>query len=237
MTFKATYLGSNGWVIEFADSKIVIDPWLMGDLVFPPGKWFFKGYLKEEIPTPTNVSLILLTQGLPDHCHLPSLKRFDRKTKIICPKSAYQSLKNIGFKSIEIMRPSDKITIGNIRIETTSGAPVPQTENGYIVEHKEGSFYIEPHGFFDKRIRPRKLDAVITPTKSLKLPILGSFVKGAEVIPELINAFDPKFILSSTIGGEAEYSGVLNNFISVDNPKQQLKCQLLDLMTLETVSI
>ena len=65
MSFKATYLGSNGWIIEFERHKIVIDPWIKGDLVFPLGEWFFKGTLSKEIPTPKNINLILITQGLP----------------------------------------------------------------------------------------------------------------------------------------------------------------------------
>ena len=83
MSFKATYLGSNGWIIEFLSKKIIIDPWLQGDLIFPPGEWFFKGTLKNEIPTPKNINLILLTQGLPDHCHVPSLSRFDKEIDIL----------------------------------------------------------------------------------------------------------------------------------------------------------
>ena len=45
MTFEATYLGSNGWHIKFKKTNLIIDPWLKGDLIFPPGEWFFKGSL------------------------------------------------------------------------------------------------------------------------------------------------------------------------------------------------
>ena len=45
MTFEAKYLGSNGWLIKFDKTNLIIDPWLTGDLVFPPGEWFFKGSL------------------------------------------------------------------------------------------------------------------------------------------------------------------------------------------------
>ena len=58
MAFTATYLGSNGWIIEFSKCKIVIDPWLRGDLVFPPGEWLFKGSLEKDIPTPKDIDLI-----------------------------------------------------------------------------------------------------------------------------------------------------------------------------------
>ena len=237
MSFKATYLGSNGWIIEFSKSKIVIDPWLRGDLVFPPGEWFFKGSLENDIPTPQNIDLILITQGLPDHCHIPSLKLFSKDIEIICPKSAFKIIKELDFSSIRIIEPSEKLFFKDIQIEATSGAPVPQIENGYIVENEEGSFYIEPHGYFDKNIKSRKLDAVITPTKNLGLPIVGPFVRGAEVLPDLIDRFNPNYILSSTIGGDAKFSGFLNNFISVQEFKNKINCELIDLKTLQSINI
>tara|TARA_B100000575_G_C23133928_1_gene658294 strand:- start:1369 stop:2082 length:714 start_codon:yes stop_codon:yes gene_type:complete len=237
MTFKATYIGANGWIIEFDNSRLVIDPWLVGDLIFPPGKWFFKGTLKSEIPTPTNVDLILLTQGLPDHCHIPSLKKFPKNINIICSKSAFKSIDILNFENIQIMEPGEKFIFNNINIEATSGAAVPQIENGYILESKEGSFYIEPHGFLDNAIKPRKLDAVITPTKNLELPMVGSFIKGAEVIPKLINKFNPDYILSSTTGGDAEFSGMLNTFISLEEYKDNLSCKIIDLDQLESLVI
>ena len=237
MTFKATYLGSNGWIIEFKKARIVIDPWLIGDLIFPPGGWFFKGTLKDEIPTPEDIDLILLTQGLPDHCHIPSLKKFPKKTNIICSKSAYKILDGLNFKSINIMQPGENLKFNEIEIEATSGAAVPQIENGYILETNEGSFYIEPHGFLDNTIKPRKLDAVITPTKNLELPIVGPFVKGADVIPNLIKLFNPSYILSSTTGGDAKFSGILNSFISLEEYKKAIDCKILDLDQMQSVVI
>ena len=237
MSFKATYLGSNGWIIEFSNIKMIIDPWLKGDLVFPLGEWFFKGSLKKDIPAPKDIDLILLTQGLPDHCHIPSLELFSKEIDIVCPKSALKIIEDLNFRSIKVIEPSEKLLFKDIRIEATSGAPVPQIENGYIVENKEGGFYIEPHGYFDKNIKSRKLDAVITPTKNLGLPIVGSFVKGADVLPDLIDKFNPNYILSSTIGGEAKFSGFLNKFISVRESKNRINCKLVDLNTLQSIKI
>ena len=237
MTFKATYLGSNGWIIEFKKTRIVIDPWLNGDLIFPLGGWFFKGTLKDEIPTPEDIDLILLTQGLPDHCHIPSLKKFPKKTNIICSKSAYKILNELNFKSINIMQPGQNLKFNEIEIEATSGAAVPQIENGYILETNEGSFYVEPHGFLDNTIKPRKLDAVITPTKNLELPIVGPFVKGADVIPNLVNLFNPSYILSSTTGGDAKFSGILNSFISLEEYKKALDCKIVELNQMQSVVI
>ncbi|MCR8540350.1 MAG: MBL fold metallo-hydrolase [Prochlorococcus marinus CUG1439] len=238
MTFEATYLGSNGWFIKFRKTNLIIDPWLKGDLIFPPGEWFFKGSLERELSIDQDIDVILLTQGLPDHCHIPTLKTFKKDIPIICPRSAKEILEKIGFNSIKILEPKDKTHQCNLSIEATAGAPVPQIENGYIVKDDENnSFYIEPHGYLDKNLENQNLDAVITPTKNLELPLLGSFVKGADVIPKLINKFNPKFILSSTVGGDAKFSGFLNNFISVEEYKKELNCTLIDLESMQSIIV
>ena len=238
MTFEATYLGSNGWLIKFKNTKLLIDPWLNGDLIFPPGEWFFKGSLENEISINKDIDLILLTQGLPDHCHIPTLKKFRKDIPIVCSKSAKGIVKKIGFSSIKILKPSDQLLQNNLTITATAGAPVPQIENGYIVKDNEGNgFYIEPHGYFDANLKKQDLDAVITPTKNLELPLVGSFVKGADVIPKLINTFNPRFILSSTVGGKATYSGFLNKFISVKEYKKEIKCNLVNLDSMQSIII
>ena len=238
MTFQATYLGSNGWLIKFKKTNLIIDPWLKGDLIFPPGEWSFKGSLEEEISIDKKIEIILLTQGLPDHCHVPTLEMFRKDIPIICSKSAVETLKKIGFSSIKILKPTEKTNLFDLSFEATAGAPVPQIENGYIVkDDKDNGFYIEPHGFLDENLKKQSLDAVITPTKNLKLPLVGSFVKGADVIPKLINKFNPKYILSSTIGGDAKYSGFLNNFISVQDYEEELNCNLVDLKSMQSIMI
>jgi len=238
MTFEATYLGSNGWFIKFKNTNLIIDPWLIGDLVFPPGEWFFKGSLENEITINQNINIILLTQGLPDHCHIPTLKKLKKNIEIICPKSAKSIVEKLDFKSITVIEPKQKIKINEIEIEATSGAPVPQIENGYIVKDQNGrGFYIEPHGYLDEKIKEQELDAIITPTKNLELPIVGPFIKGAEVLPKLIRIFNPKYILSSTVGGEAVYTGILNKLISAKEYTNEINCDLVNLKTMQSIKI
>jgi len=238
MTFEAKYLGSNGWLIKFEKTNLIIDPWLTGDLVFPPGEWFFKGSLDNEILIKDDIDIILLTQGLPDHCHIPSLRKFKRNIDIICPNSAKTILEKSGFTSINVLKPSYSINKCGLKIEATAGAPVPQIENGYIVkDHNGKGFYIEPHGYLDENLKSQEIDAVITPTINLDLPVFGSFVKGADVLPKLINTFNPKYILSSTAGGDAKYSGILNNLISVQEYNKEVKCNLLNLKSMDSVKI
>ena len=238
MTFVATYLGSNGWLIKFRKTNILIDPWLTGDLVFPPGEWFFKGTLDKDILISENIDMILLTQSLSDHCHIPSLKKFKKNIDIICPESAKGILEKSGFTSIQILKPSEIINKNELKIEATAGAPVPQIENGYIVKDDKGrGFYIEPHGYLDESLKFEEIDVVITPTINLKLPVVGSFIKGVDVLPKLINRFNPKYILSSTSGGEAKYTGLLNNFISVQEYEDEVDCKLVKLKTMDSIKI
>ena len=238
MIFEAKYLGSNGWLIKFKKTNLIIDPWITGDLVFPPGDWFFKGSLANEILINENINTILLTQSLPDHCHIPSLQMFKKNIDIICPKSAKGILEKLGFNSINVLQPSEKIYKNDLEFEATSGAPVPKVENGYIVKDHEGrGFYIEPHGYLDEKLNSQELDAVITPTINLALPIVGSFVKGADVLPKLISKFKPKYILSSTVGGEAKYSGFLNKFISIQEYPEAVNCNIVNLKSMDSVKI
>ena len=122
MSFEATYLGSNGWLINFNKTNLIIDPWLKGDLIFPPGKWFFKGSLENEIAISKDINIILLTQGLPDHCHIPTLEMLKKDIPIICPKSAAVILEKLGFSSIKILKPSEKTYQNNLSIQATAGA-------------------------------------------------------------------------------------------------------------------
>ena len=238
MTFEATYLGSNGWLIKFDKTNLIIDPWITGDLIFPPGEWFFKGSLDSDILIEDEINLILLTQALPDHCHIPSLNKFKKNIDIICPNSAKGILEKSNFTSIKVLKPSEKINHLGLEIVATAGAPVPQVENGYIVKDIEGGgFYIEPHGYLDENLKPQEIDAVITPTINLELPLVGPFVKGADVLPKLLNTFNPKYILSSTAGGEAKYTGLLNKLISVQEYKEEVKCKIVNLKSMNSVKI
>ena len=78
---------------------------------------------------------------------------------------------------------------------------------------------------------------MITPTINLKLPIVGSFVKGADVIPSLVKTFDPDLILSSTTGGDAQFSGFLNKYISLDQFTDKLNCKIIELNKMQSIEI
>ena len=216
MAVKATYYGANGWLIELDKTRILIDPWLNGDLRFPPGDWLIKGELGKEIEVPSNIDFLLLTQGQPDHAHPPTLERIDKTIPVVASQAASKVVSQIGFTNINTLKPGERFKANTINIQATSGASVPNIENGYIIDSSSRSIYIEPHGFLDKNINPRNIDLLITPVIDFSLPLAGKFIKGKTVLPKLLKLFNPKTILASTTGGNIRFTGVINNLIKVD---------------------
>ena len=216
MAITATYYGANGWLIDLDQTRILIDPWLNGDLTFPPGDWLIKGQLSKQIKIPKDIDYLLLTQGQPDHAHPPTLHKIDKGTSVIASEAASNVVRQIGFTKINSLKPGETFKDGRINIQATSGASVPNIENGYIIDSGDDSIYIEPHGFLDKKIKPRNIDLVITPVLDFSLPIAGKFIKGKTILPELLKLFNPKLILASTTGGDITFTGLINNLIKVD---------------------
>ncbi len=211
MEIEATYFGANGWLIGFKNTQVLIDPWLKGELSFFSSPWLIKGTLNKELRMPTRINLLLLTQGLPDHSHRETLEAIPRDTPVIGSIGAIEVVKKLGFKSLFPLVPGKGVSIDGIYVQATAGAKVPQIENGYLIKHKEGSIYIEPHGFLDPSIEDQKIDIVITPVINIEIPLLGSFINGNKILKELVKKFKPKYILASTTGGDISFKGILKN--------------------------
>ena len=216
MTIKATYYGANGWLLEFEKIRLLIDPWLNGNLTFPPGDWLIKGELSKEVEVPKDINFLLLTQGQPDHTHPPTLEKINKSIPVIASQAASRIVKRLGFKKIFTLKPQENFSYNNLNIQATSGAPVPNIENGYIIDNNLDSIYIEPHGFLDKSIKSRHIDLVITPVIDFSIPIAGKFIRGKTILPELLKLFTPSTILASTTGGDITFTGLINNLITVD---------------------
>ena len=90
-------------------------------------------------------------------------------------------------------------------------------ENGYLLDWSGGSLYLKPHGVLDPSIDQRNVDTLITPVVDLGLPMLGAFITGARVMPDLISRFQPKTVLASTTGGDVQFSGVISNLLNAAN--------------------
>ena len=215
MTLAATYYGANGWLLEFDDLRVLVDPWLRGSLSFPPGEWLLKGELPCERDIPENLNLLLLTQGLADHAHPETLALLPKTLPVIGSIAATRVVERLGFTNVKALSPGESTTHQGLQVQASAGAPVPMVENGYLLEHPAGSLYLEPHGFLDPSLGKQQLDAVITPMVDLGLPLAGAFVKGCTVVPELVERFQPTTVLASTSGGDVRFDGALSRMLQL----------------------
>jgi len=212
-TDQAIYFGANGWLLEIGGLRVLVDPWLCGDLVFPPGPWLLRGELPQERAIPEALDLLLLTQGLADHAHPDTLQLLPKTLPVVASPAAARVAKRLGFSSITSLQPGEHTRVGELTVQATAGAAVPTVENGYLLDWPQGSLYLEPHGVLDPKLPKRSVDTVITPVVDLGLPLLGDFITGAKVLPELMERFQPQRVLASTTGGNVRFSGLISSLL------------------------
>ena len=94
---QLTYFGANGWLLELAGQRLLLDPWLVGPLRFGGASWLFEGTLPREWPIPSDLDGLLLTQGLPDHAHPATLERLPKELPVIGSAAAVQQARRFGF--------------------------------------------------------------------------------------------------------------------------------------------
>lgn len=226
---KATYFGANGWLLEIAGLRVLLDPWLVGPLNFGGAAWLIEGRQPHDWPVPTDLDLLLLTQGLADHAHPETLALLPKNLPVLGSAGAVVVARRIGFTDTTVLRPGEVRQHGDLQVQATAGAAVPQIENGYLLEALAGagaSLYVEPHGFLDRSLPARPVTAVITPVVDLALPVGAPFVRGRAVVPELVERFSPAWLLASSAGGGVRFAGLLNQLLRAEAAPADLEAQL-----------
>jgi L-ascorbate metabolism protein UlaG (beta-lactamase superfamily) len=210
-----TYLDSNSWLIEMGEKRILLDPWLVGPLVFGNIDWLFKGTRSKERPIPDHIDLILLSQGLEDHAHPPTLKQLDRNIPVVGSPNAVKVVQELGYTSITSLAHGESFTFNqSVEIKAVPGSPIGPTllENGYLLtELASGlTLYYEPHGYHSPSLKQfAPVDVVITPIIDLVLPIVGPFIKGTKSALEVAQWLQPQVMLPTAAGGDVEFEGLL----------------------------
>jgi len=168
-----TYFGANSWLIELGQKRILIDPWLVGSLVFGNLPWLFKGDRTQPLEQiPDKIDLILLSQGLEDHAHRPTLEQLDKTIPVIGSPSAAKVVQQLGYTQVTSLSPGQTFTLANqIEIRAIQGAPIGlQAENAYLLKQLEvgTTLYYEPHGYPCAELKNyAPVDVVISPVVNL----------------------------------------------------------------------
>lgn len=237
---RFTHMENNTLVLKYGSSTFLIDPWLTGDLIFLNPRFFQlrKGKPPNPSADPRNfdissVTAVVLTQGLPDHAHPPTLKTFPRTIPIIAAEDAKSLLDSLGFENVTILKhgatvtavstdsPAETVTLTGAK-GSLVGPPWSNPQLAILFNFGAGEntfrVYHEPHCNHDSEFLQKwrgNLDAVITPVKSAKLPLLGNFalVNGVPEAVTLCKDARPKVCVGFDNSGGEPVSGVLFNFV------------------------
>ncbi len=225
---QLTYLDSNTWLIDLAATRLLIDPWFVGPLVFGNLPWLFQGQRRSPRPLPVGVGLILLSQGLEDHTHPPTLRALDPTIPVIASPSAAQVAQGLGFQHVTALAHGQEHHQGSLSIRAVPGAPLGPftTENGYILREATSglSLYYEPHGFPAAELQAAApVTVAITPIVSLKLPLGVSIINGRETAAQVAAWLRPQVLLPTAAGGEVDFRGLLTSLLQVEGSADELR--------------
>ncbi|MBE9125281.1 MULTISPECIES: MBL fold metallo-hydrolase [unclassified Coleofasciculus] len=230
---RLTYFGANSWLLELAQQRILIDPWLVDSLIFGNLPWFFKGDKPAALDSiPDKIDLILLSQGLDDHAHKPTLKKLDKTIPVVGSASAVKVVEELGYTQITPLQFGQTFTVGNcIEIRALPGAAIGpfQQENAYLLKEIDSgmSLYYEPHGYPAAELKDyAPVDVVISPIVSLELPLLGAIIQGHKTALQLAQWVRPQVFLPTAAGGNVKYDGLLNSVLHTVGSLDELRSQL-----------
>jgi len=227
-----TYLDSNSWLLEMGDQNILIDPWLVGSLTFGNLDWLFKGSRSQDRPIPEKIDLILLSQGLEDHAHPPTLKQLNRDIPVVASTNAAKVVNQLNYQKVNSLAHGETFTLnGSVEITATPGSPIGPTlvENGYLVKQLDSGFtiYYEPHGYHSESLKKSApVNVVITPLINLSLPLIGPIIKGQENALQVAKWLQPEIMLPTAAGGDVIFEGLLNNFIKPEGTVEDFRSLL-----------
>ncbi len=237
-----TYFDANSWLIDIEGIRILLDPWLVGDLTFGNITWFFRGVKNKAHAIPENIDLILLSQGLPDHAHIPTLQELDHHIPVVASPNAEKIVQKLGYSTITSLAHGESYKIKDrVEIKSIKGSPIGPTliENAYIIKGLESgkTLYYEPHGYHSQEVKTSEsIDVVIAPIVNLTLPVIGPFIRGQKYALELCQAIKPQVILSTAAGDDVGYQGLLAAILREEGTVTEFN-ELLKQKGLSTIAI
>jgi L-ascorbate metabolism protein UlaG (beta-lactamase superfamily) len=229
---KLTWLDNNSWLIEIAQKRILLDPWLVDSLVFANQGWLFRGEKTTFYPIPEQIDLILLSQGLEDHAHPPTLQKLDRNIPVVASPNAAKVVQKLGYTQVTSLPPGDSFNLENcLEIKAFPGSPIgPQLiENSYLLQDLTtgNTLYYEPHGFHHpslKKLAP--IDVILTPLIDIKLWQLFAVIQGNEKALEVCQWLQPQVIIPTAGGRDTIFKGLLAKFLSFEGSVQKFRSLL-----------
>ncbi|KAK9826181.1 hypothetical protein WJX81_004928 [Elliptochloris bilobata] len=227
--FDYTQYEANSWACTFLKSgvNVLCDPWLTGDLVFGGQTWLYRGKKTavRDLDVPSigqSADLLVLSQGLPDHAHVPTLRQLPKELPVVASPAAARIAADLGFKRVYELDHGQEMVLadGRLRVKATAGAlvgpPWSKRENGFhFTELVDGgiSLYYEPHCDYDEGSLAgiERVDIVISPCVNQNLSAFP-LVLGNDNIERLCRRLRPRVLVPLT-NAEFESEGPLSGAI------------------------
>ncbi|MGL5060476.1 MAG: MBL fold metallo-hydrolase [Microcoleus sp.] len=220
---KLTRIDLNSWIFHIGGQTILVDPWLVDPLVFYGQPWLFTAYHNTPVAfTPQTlppIDLLLISQGLDDHCHKPTLEKLDRTIPAIASPTAAKVLDSLGYTNITSLANWQEFNYQEkLQIIAVPGAEIQpgQEENGYLLKDLSSgeTLYYEPHLPPLEKVKQKidRVDAAITPIIGQIFPFLGQIISGPKEALNLAQTLKPKYFLPTTMG-DIKASGILPMFV------------------------
>ena len=235
---KLTRIDLNSWIFDLAGLKILVDPWLVDPLVFYGQPWLFTAYHNTPVAfTPAtlpSIDLILISQGLDDHCHRPTLEQLDRSIPVIASPTAAKVATQLGYQQVTALAAWQTQTFLNtLEITAVPGAEIQpgHVENGYLLRDRTDSttLYYEPHLFplqASVQAQIGSVDVAIAPVVGQLFPLLGQVIMGPEQALELVKSLKPRYYLPTTLG-DIRASGILPALVKPVGSLEEFRDRLI----------
>lgn len=232
---KLTRIDLNSWILQIAGQTVLIDPWLVEPLVFYGQPWLFSAYhVQPPAFTPDTlppIDLILITQGLDDHCHKPTLKQLDRTIPAVASPTATKVLSSLGYTNITSLSNWQEFIQNQLQIIAVPGAEIQpgQVENGYLLKDltTDETIYYEPHFSPFKGIKERlgRVDVAIASVIGQIFPILGQIIMGPTEALNLAQTLKPRYFVPTALG-DIRSSGILPMLIKTIGSVEEFRDRL-----------
>ena len=236
---KLTWFDANSWLIEAGGQRVLIDPWLVGKLVFGGMDWLVRGVRQDpsdpkrsiDLEIPGNIDLILLSQGLADHAHSETLARLDKSISVVASPDGAKVARDRGFKSVSAIDHGESLKLNGLDIQAFVGAPVGalKKENAYILTFLEGKerLYYEPHGYPDAEHLKNvaAVDVAITPMADIDLLKVAPVIRGSIAATQLAELLNPQVMLPTAQNGRVTYEGLISPVIKEKGGSKAIAAQ------------
>jgi len=221
---KITRIDLNSWLFQMTGQTILVDPWLVDPLVFNGIPWLFTAYhntppvfTPETLPP---IDLLLLSQGLDDHCHRPTLQRLDRSIPVVASPTAAKAVRELGYSQVTVLSNWQTTVVAEtLQITAIPGAEIQpgQVENGYALRDRttDETLYYEPHlTTVNERLVQEigAVDVAIAPIIGQIFPLLGQIIMGPEQAMQFIQTVSPRWFMPTAMG-DIRADGILPKLI------------------------